>query len=148
MKKTILFSLILSISALADGQLCYQPDSSQPDQQICMAVSADVQTAIANYAAAPGNQTTTTVDGKSVLEPKFAGIGDAIFFNVNMFFQGALLNFPPDSVKQVMEAETAKVVAVKAAVLQAAPVPEKQADPVQAKPIIGPIGPLPVERIK
>ena len=45
MKKTILLSLILSIGAFADGQLCYQPDSTQPDQ-ICIAVSADVQTAM------------------------------------------------------------------------------------------------------
>ena len=139
MKTTILL-LILSISALADGQLCYQPDSSQPDQQICMAVSSDVQTAISNYAASPGNQTSTTVDGKSVSEPKFVGIGDAIFQNITMFFQGALANFPPDSVQQVIDAETAKVAAVKAVVQQAAPVPEKQADLGRK------IEPLPIRR--
>ena len=142
MKKTILLSLILAISALADGQLCYQPDSSQPDQQICMAVSADVQEAIANYAAAPGNQTTTTVDGNSVSTPKYAGIGDAIFQNINLFFQGAVANFPPDSVQQVITAQAAQVSAVQAAVLNAAPVPASQADPaVIVKP-----GPLPVKK--
>ena len=143
MKKTILLSLILSISALADGQLCYQPDSTQPDQQICMAVSADVQTAIANYAAAPGNQTTTTVDGKSVQTPKYAGIGDAIFQNIYMFFAGAVANFPPDSVQTVITAQVAQVAAVQAAVLQAAPVPEQQADPntLVVKPV-----PLPIKK--
>ena len=142
MKKTTILLFILSISALADGQLCYQPDSSQPDQQICMAVSADVQTAIANYAVAPGNQTSTTVDGKSVQTPKYAGIGDAIFQNVQMFFAGAVANFPPDSVQQVIDAETAKVAAVKAVVQQAAPVPEKQADPgviIKPSPLPGPV---------
>ena len=140
MKKTILLSLILAISAFADGQLCYAPDINQPSEQICMAVSADVQTAIANYAAAPGNQTATTVDGKSVSTPKYAGVGDAIFQNITMFFQGALANFPPDSVQQVIDAETAKVAAVKAVVQQAAPVPEKQADLGRK------IEPLPIRR--
>ena len=144
MKKTILLSLILSTIVLADGQLCYQPDSSKPDQQICMSVSADAQAAVQNYVDSPNNQTTATVDGKSVSTPKYLGIGDAIFQNIQMFFAGAVANFPPDSVKQVIEAETAKVEAIKALVLQAAPVPEKQPDPGK---VIKP-GPLPVERIK
>jgi hypothetical protein len=144
MTKTIILSLILAISAWADGQLCYQPDSTQPDQQICMVVSADAQAAVQNYVDSPNNQTTATVDGKSVSTPKYLGIGDAIFFNVNMFFQGALANFPPDSVKAVIDAETAKVEAIKTAVLQAAPIPEKQPDPGK---VVNP-GPLPVERIK
>ena len=141
MKTTILLFL-LSISAFADGQLCYAPDASQPSDQICMAVSADVQTAIANYAASPNNQTATTVDGKSVSTPKYAGVGDAIFQNITMFFQGALANFPPGSVQQVIDAETAKVAAVKAVVQQAAPVPEKQADPgviIKPSPLPGPV---------
>ena len=133
--KTLLLSLVLSISAFADGQLCYQPDSTQPDQ-ICIPVSADVQTAISNYVAAPANQTSTTDEkGQSVQTPKYAGIGDAIFQNITMFFQGALANFPSDSVQQVIDAQTAQVAAVKAAVLNAAPVPAAQADPAMvAKP--------------
>ena len=139
MKTTILL-FILSISALADGQLCYQPDSTQPDQQICMAVSADVQTAISNYIAAPGNQMSNT-DGTQT--PKYAGIGDAIFQNIYMFFAGAVANFPPDSVQTVITAQVAQVAAVQAAVLQAAPVPEQQADPntLVVKPV-----PLPIKK--
>ena len=146
MKKTILLSLILAIRAWADGQLCYAPDVNQPDQQICIPVSVDVQTAISNYVAAPGNQVSTTnTDGTTSQTPKYAGIGDAIFQNINLFFQGALANFPPDSVQQVIDAESAKVEAIKTAVLQAAPVPEKQADPgVIIKP--GPL-PMPVEKV-
>jgi hypothetical protein len=143
MKKTLLISLILSISAWADGQLCYQPDASQPDQQICIPVSADVQTAISNYVAAPGNQVSTTnPDGTTSQTPKYAGIGDAIFQNINLFFQGAIANFPPDSVQQVIDAQTAQVAAVKAAVLNAAHVPASQADPaVLVKPV-----PLPIKK--
>ena len=134
--KTLLISLLFSISAFADGQLCYQPDSTQPDQQICIPVSADVQTAISNYVAAPANQVSTTnTDGTTSQTPKYAGIGDAIFQNINLFFQGAIANFPPDSVQQVIDAQTAQVAAVKAAVLNAAPVPAAQADPAMvAKP--------------
>ena len=135
MTKTLLLSLILAISAWADGQLCYQPDSTQPDQ-ICIPVSADVQTAISNYVAAPANQVSTTnTDGTTSQAPKYAGIGDAIFQNIQMFFAGAVANFPPDSVQQVIDAQTAQVAAVKAAVLNAAPVPAAQADPAMvAKP--------------
>ena len=138
MKITILL-FILSISALADGQLCYQPDSTQP-QQICIPVSVDVQTAISNYIAAPGNQVSNT-DGTQT--PKYAGIGDAIFQNIYMFFAGAVANFPPDSVQTVITAQVAQVAAVQAAVLQAAPVPEQQADPntLVVKPV-----PLPIKK--
>ena len=107
--KTLLISILFSISAWADGQLCYQPDSTQPDQ-ICIPVSADVQTAISNYVAAPANQNTvpnTTKDGinVSIIVPKYLGVGDAIFQNINLFFQGALANFPPDSVQQAAQAK-------------------------------------------
>ena len=131
MKKTILLSLILSTIALADGQLCYQPDSTQPDQ-ICIPVSADVQTAVQNYVAAPGNQVATTdKDGKTEQASKYAGIGDAIFQNVQMFFAGAVANFPPASVKTAIDAQTAQATAVKAAVDRAAPVPIAKADPAK-----------------
>jgi len=130
MKKTIFLSLILSISAFADGQLCYQPDASQPDQ-ICIPVSADVQPAIANYVASPNNQTSTTVDGKSVSTAKYLGIGDAIFQNIGMFFTGAVANFPPASVKTAIDAQVAQATAVKTAVDRAAPVPVAKADPAK-----------------
>jgi len=141
--KTLLISLILSISAWADGQLCYQLDASQPDQQICIPVSADVQTAISNYVAAPANQTSATDEkGQATQTPKYLGVGDAIFQNINLFFQGALANFPPYSVQQVIDAQAAQVAAVKAAVLNAAPVPASQADPaVLVKPV-----PLPIKK--
>ena len=129
--KTLLLSLVLSISAFADGQLCYQPDSTQPDQQICIPVSADVQAAIANYVASPNNQTSTTVDGKSVSTAKYLGIGDAIFQNIGMFFTGAVANFPPASVKTAIDAQVAQATAVKTAVDRAAPVPVAKADPAK-----------------
>ena len=142
MKKTILLSLILAISAWADGQLCYQPDSTQPDQQICIPVSADVQTAISNYVAAPANQVSTTnTDGTTSQAPKYAGIGDAIFQNIYLFFVGAVANFPPDSVQQVITAQAAQVTAVKQAVLNSAPAPDAQADPAVIH-----VGPLPIKK--
>ena len=144
MTKTLLLSLILSISAWADGQLCYQPDSTQPDQQICIPVSADVQTAISNYVAAPANQVSTTnTDGTTSQAPKYAGIGDAIFQNIYLFFVGAVANFPPDSVQQVITAQAAQVTAVKQAVLNSAPA-DAQADPV----VIVKPGPLPIKRVQ
>ena len=140
--KTLLISLILSISAWADGQLCYQLDASQPDQQICIPVSADVQTAISNYVAAPANQVSTTnTDGTTLQTPKYAGIGDAIFQNIYLFFVGAVANFPPDSVQQVITAQAAQVTAVKQAVLNSAPAPDAQVDPAVIH-----IGPLPIKK--
>lgn len=140
--KTIILSLVCALFAFADGQLCYQPDSTQPDQQICVAVSADVQTDIASYVAAPANQITTLgPDGTSMTAPKYAGIGDAIFQNIQIMFIGALANFPPPSVQSVIDAQTAQVVAVQAAISAAAPKVAPQADPAQ---VATPPGRLPV----
>ena len=88
------------------GLLTYQPDTNAKDV-VTLDVPDDTIEAVSNYVTANGD--------------KYAGVGDAIFQNMMMFFNGAVLNYPPQSVQDAIAAKQAQEDPVQVAVAAALP---------------------------
>jgi hypothetical protein len=88
------------------GLLAYQPDTNAKDV-VTLDVPDNTIEAITNYVAANGD--------------KYAGVGDAIMQNMMMFFNGAVLNYPPQSVRDAIAEKQAQEDPVQAAVAAALP---------------------------
>jgi hypothetical protein len=86
--------------------LTYQPDTNAKDA-ITLEVPDDTIEAVSNYVAANGD--------------KYAGVGDAIFQNMMMFFSGAVANYPPQIVQAAIAAKAAQEDPVQSAVIAALP---------------------------
>jgi hypothetical protein len=119
MKTLMFFVLSFSAAAQTTGQVCWTPDKTTPAKTVCRDLTPALKQSLNAFIASQMVEVGKDANGKSVMGPKYQGIGDLLFTALaDGLFTPIIDQFPPANVvaaKAQADADTATLAARKAA---------------------------------
>lgn len=136
MKHIILFA-VFSVAAFAQtGQVCVQPDKTQPAKQVCRDIPAGVRASMAAYVAAQNKPITDANTAAAAQTPpgaqqplKYQGVADLLFQHLAALFASVVDSNPPTAIQNAVNTRNttdAQIATAKSALVTVAPAADPQ----------------------